>query len=55
MGEQQINPTTSLDISELDKVTGGIVIHETKATSTTTDARRQEQADKLTASENNAK
>lgn len=54
MGEQQINPTTSLDITELDKITGGVIVHDRKGT-TTTDARRQEQADKLTASETNAK
>lgn len=54
MGEQQINTSKPLDTTELDKVTGGVVVHERRGT-TTTDARRQEQGDKLTASEHAAK
>lgn len=54
MSEQQINPDNSLDIAELDQVTGGVVVHDTKATSN--DLRRnQEQADKLRASEERLK
>lgn len=52
MSEQQINPDNSLDTTELDQVTGGIVVHDRSATSTTADARRnQEQGDKLRAME----